>query len=528
MSISSNPQMSAVAAAAPCMVTPLSAGARAAALAAFAEVIGQHNVLTGQALEASYCRSTLPQKWRTRPAAALRPASREEVLRVVRIASQYRVPLHPISRGQNWGYGGPLPPKDGMVILDLSRLNRILEVNTELAYAVIEPGVSQQQLYDYLQEQRIPLIPDATGAGPDASIVGNVLQRGFGHTPYGNRILHVANMEVVLPDGQVIHTGFGDFPNARAAHVFPYGLGPWMDGSFTQSSRGTVTRMTVWLLPRPERLVGFALKVPHPQNLAAVVEGLRRLCLDGVVRSTVHIANDLRVISARRNYPYELCGGAIPLPDSLREQLRRTYGIGAWNLMGGLYGSRRMIAAAKADIRRTLGKVARVHFFGPCLLDLGRRLLDLAARAGLALSLRETVESAHSVYRLLCGEPSAEHLKGVFWRHHRVPEPLDMAQAGVLWYSPVLPMRASDALELLAPLELIFKRHRHEPLVTLSAVTTRALVGVISVCYDPDEPAQVDSAAACYQELRDTLTAAGFYPYRTGLQSHPRAGEPGA
>lgn len=488
-------------------------------LAAFATAIGPHNVLTGQPLEDRYCRSTLPPKWRTRPSAALQPASREEVVQLVRIAHRYHVPLHPISRGQNWGYGGPLPPTDGMVILDLSRLNRILEVNTELAYATLEPGVSQKQLYDFLQEHKFPLIPDATGAGPDASIVGNVLQRGFGHTPYGNRILHVANLEVVLPDGRVIHTGFGDFPGARAAEVFPYGLGPWTDGSFSQSAHGIVTRMTVWLLPRPERLVGFALKVPRFDDLAAVVEALRPLCLDGVVRSTVHIANDLRIISARRNYPYELTQGAVPLPESLRHDLRRRHGIGAWNLMGGLYGSRRTVRAASADIRRAFRNLARVHFFGPRLLDLARRVLGWASRTGLALSLHETVHSAHSVYRLLCGEPSAEHLRGVFWRHRRVPEPLDMAQAGVLWYSPVVPMRGQDALEMLHSAQPVFARHRLEPLVTLSAVTTRALVGVISVCYDPEDAAQVDSAAACYEELRETLTAAGFYPYRTGLQS---------
>jgi 4-cresol dehydrogenase (hydroxylating) len=398
-------------------------------------------------------------------------------------------------------------------------MNRILEVNTDLAYAVIEPGVSQQQLYDFLREHQIPLVPDATGAGPDASIVGNVLQRGFGHTPYGNRILHMANMEVVLPDGRVAHTGFGDYSNARAADVFPYGLGPWLDGAFTQSNLGIITRMTVWLLPQPERLIGFALKVPHADDLGRVVDVLRPLCLDGVVRSTVHIANDLRVISARGRYPYGKTSGQTPLPDDVRATLRRQYGIGAWNLMGGLYGSRRTVRAARADIRRAFRGVARVHFFGPRLLQLGRTALGFSARLGVGRSLLETVESADSVYRLLCGEPSAEHLRGVFWRHKRLPEPLDVARAGVLWFSPVTPMRGSDALEVVATAEPIFARYGFESLITLSAVTARALVGVISVCYDPEDADQTAAAAECYRMLSHTLTDRGFYPYRTGLQS---------
>lgn len=504
---------------APSHFDDLSAASLSRALEAWSTALGPQHVLTGAELETRYCRSSLPDAWRTRPAAAIRPASRDDVLRCVRIAHQYGVLLHPISRGQNWGYGGPLPPRDGMVILDLSRLNRILEVNTELAYAVIEPGVSQKQLYDYLSENHIPLLPDATGAGPDASIVGNVLQRGFGHTPYGNRILHVANFEVVLPDGQVIHTGFGDFPQARAAHVFPYGLGPWLDGSFTQSARSIVTRMTVWLLPKPQRLVAFALKVPRPADLGPLVDALRPLCLHGVVRSTVHIANDLRVISARTRYPYEQAAGQTPLPDHLRAALRRQCGIGAWNLMGGLYGSRAMVRSAKADIRRAFRGLAHVHFFGPPLLRLGRSTLRLVARLGLAQSLLETLESAESVYRLLTGNPAPEHLNGVFWRHQALPEPLDLAQAGVLWFSPVLPMRGQDALELVNLIDPVFAQHGFEPLVTLSAVTTRALVGVISVCYDPQSPHQVAAAANCYQNLAHNLRSAGFHPYRTGLQS---------
>lgn len=491
----------------------------AAALKAWSSVLSPEDVIVGDDLESRYCRTTLPEKSRTRPAAAVRPATREEVVKVVQIAQEFDVPLHPISRGQNWGYGGMLPPKDGMVIVDLSRMNRILEVNVDLGYAVIEPGVSQQQLYDYLQEHNIPLIPDATGAGPDASIIGNILQRGFGHTPYGNRILHVANMEAVLRDGSVVHTGFGDFPNARAADVFPYGLGPWLDGAFTQSSRGIVTRMTVWLLPKPERLTGFALKVPREEDLGRIVDVLRPLCLDGVVRSTVHIANDLRVISARSLYPYEKTGGHTPLPDDVRAGLRRQFGIGAWNLMGGMYGSRRMVNAAKADIRRAFRGVARVHFFGPGLLRLGRTALGLSTRFGIGRSVLETVESADSVYRLLAGEPSAEHLKGVFWRHKQLPDPLDVAQAGLLWYSPVLPMRGSDAQSMVAAAQPVFTHYGFEPLITLSAVTSRALVGVISVCYDPADALQTATAAECYRDLSHTLTSSGFYPYRMGVQS---------
>src|SRR5215469_6065048 len=66
--------------------------------------------------------------------AILRPASREEVQACVRIANRYGVALYPISSGKNWGYGSRLPASDHCALLDLSRMNRIVDFNEDLAY----------------------------------------------------------------------------------------------------------------------------------------------------------------------------------------------------------------------------------------------------------------------------------------------------------------------------------------------------------------------------------------------------------
>ena len=117
--------------------------------------------------------------------AILRPGTRDDVQEVVRIANRHRVPIYPISTGKNWGYGSRVPARDG-VLVDLGRMNRIVAFDEELAYVTIEPGVTQRQLYDYLQERGSSLWMDATGASPDCSIIGNTLERGFGHTPMGD------------------------------------------------------------------------------------------------------------------------------------------------------------------------------------------------------------------------------------------------------------------------------------------------------------------------------------------------------
>ena len=492
-----------------------------AAVQQWRAVLGTEHVLTDQATLDDYARCTLPRG--TRPRAVLRPGSTEEVSRVAAIANAHRVPIYPISCGKNWGYGDRCAPTDGQVIVELARMNRILEVNTELAYAVIEPGVTQGQLSQYLRNNDIPLWLDVTGAGPDASIVGNTLERGFGHTPYGDHFAHSCGMEIVLPDGRVLQTGFGRFANAQARWVYPWGVGPWIDGLFTQSSFGIITRLGIWLLPKPQRCLAFAMKIAEHGQLAALIDRLRWLRLHGVLNSTVHVANDLRVISASQSYPVAAAQGIFPLPESVRNKLRRQAGIGLWNVMGALYGTRSAVAAARKEVRRTLSPLGKVHFFGDRLLSLGMAVARWLERLGLAAGLCRTVRSAASVYALLCGQPAADHLNGIYWRSglpkDQSPDPVS---AGLMWLSPVLPMTGQACTELLGIVEPMLARYGFEPLITFTAISPRALVCVISIYYDKHDPHQTAQAGRCYDCLLDELIACGYVPYRTSIQGMAR------
>jgi 4-cresol dehydrogenase (hydroxylating) len=490
-----------------------------AALAAWENLLGREHVRYDAETLNRYSKSTLP--WSTRPSAVLRPDGTREVSELVKIAARYRIPLHPISRGKNWGYGDACASTDGQVIVDLGRMNRILEVNEELAYAVIEPGVTQGQMYEHLRDQYPSLMLDVTGAGPEASIVGNTLQRGFGHTPYGNHFLHMSGMEVILPDGEVIETSFGARDrNAVAKHVFPWGQGPYLDGLFTQSNLGIVTRMGIWLMPRPEVIEAFALAVPHEEQFAPLIDALRWLKLHDVVKSAVHVANDLRVISAQRAYPWELTGGKTPLPADVRLQLRREGGIGAWNVMGGLYGTRETVAAAKQVVLRKLSKIGRVHFFTRTKINLAKRLAQIARRVGLRTGLENRLRSAESVYDLLCGIPTADHLRGTGWRSKT-----DLRQAddpncdvGLAWISPCLPLSGDLCATTAVDLGQIFRVHGFDPLFTFSAITDRAAVCVASINYDAASDRESVDAANCLDTAERALRAEHLIPYRPHLR----------
>ena len=99
------------------------------------------------------------------PSAAVAPAGVEEVQTVVKIANNYKVPLWPVSTGKNLGYGGTSPALSGTVILDLKRMNRVLEVNDKNHYALVEPGVSYFDLYRYIQENKLKVWIDPPDPG---------------------------------------------------------------------------------------------------------------------------------------------------------------------------------------------------------------------------------------------------------------------------------------------------------------------------------------------------------------------------
>ena len=79
--------------------------------------------------------------------AAVAPDTVEQVQKVMRIANTFKVPMFPISTGKNLGYGGSAPNLSGSVVLDLKRMNRVLEVDDKRHFALVEPGVSYFDLY---------------------------------------------------------------------------------------------------------------------------------------------------------------------------------------------------------------------------------------------------------------------------------------------------------------------------------------------------------------------------------------------
>ena len=488
-----------------------------------AEIVGPDHVDTDPARMARLFPSTYPQSHL--PLGFVRPASAEDVAAIVKAAGDLGASLYPISRGRNWGYGDACPTSGGQVVMDLGRMNRILHIDEDLAYAVIEPGVTQGQLADALTERGAGLWFDSTGAGPEASIVGNVMERGFGHTAYGDRVRTVSGMEVVMADGARLRTGFGDVKGSAVGAVYPYGVGPYLDGMFTQSSFGIVTEMTIWLMPEPTHFAAAICQVKRHEDIFELIERLRPLRLDETLRSIVHIGNDLRLISGRMRYPYERAGGHTPLPEGLRRSLSEELDVTPWSFSAALYGDAGQVGAAKAKLKKALrGLDCRLIFLDDRKLAIARTLAGTLSFLPAGRALKEKLEQAEPSVGLLKGRPSEAFLPGAYWRSRTplpVGRPLNPAEdgCGMIWIGPVLPATARDLERLLDIAEPVFRAHGFDFLLTLSFVTARSLSAVMTITYDREDEGERDKARACHREVAEMTARAGYPAYRGHSQA---------
>lgn len=444
-----------------------------------------------------------------RPVAIVRPASLDQVRDVVRCAASHRLHLYPISGGKNWGLGSRVPSTDGAALLDLGRMNRILEFDEAMAFVTVEPGVTFEQLYRFLAERRSRLFANTTGGSPLASVLGNALERGDGTGPYGDRASHVAGLEVVLGTGEVLRTGFARYPASPLGPLHRYGVGPALDGVFSQSNLGIVTRMTLWLSPLPRALAAIRFSFGDPRNVAGCVDAFRELRLEGTLRSVASLWNDYRVLSVEGSYPWREAGERTPLTRATVARLAKAWGGATWFGLCAIY------AASTAQCEAAVARVRE-------LLSPHVDELSAEQKSGEPVSGAELFTTSEPALRFLQGIPHEGSLRSMYWRKRDAPGgPLDpdRDRCGLLWSCPTVPLRGADVARAVAVAEEMMPERGFEPLIAMVAQTERAMYLFPLIVYDRDVPGEDQRARSCHDALLREYSTLGYLPHRLGLQS---------
>lgn len=465
--------------------------------------------------------------------AVLLPDSTEQVSAALRIASAHGIAVYPWSRGRNWGYGSRTPVMDGSVGIDLGRMNRIVDIDDEMGTATVEAGVSFWDLVNALRDRGDRWFVSVPGTSADASVLGNLLERGWGFGPTSDRFAHSAGMEVVLADGTIVQTGLRRWDDARAGTLHRWGSGPFMDGLFTQSNFGIVTRVTVFLAPMPNVHSTFLYRVDDEERLPGLIDALRWLRMHGILRTNVTIGNVYRQVMIRERFPRQSLDDPAEIPDEQLEQLKRKHGLGNFNGLGALYcASPEQLDAEERIVHRSLAPHVDAMVFLDPRTQRGRLTLRDSILKGTGYDIDALMEHYYEHTRML-GDVHSKGLHGAFWRK---PEgeydfaDLDGHGVGFIWVDPVVPFRGSDVLDAVRLATGIQRRFGFEPNFAFNAVTERSMMMTCALVYDGDA-VDLDAAAhACSRALAEAFTEAGFPLGRltTRTMDYAATGDPGA
>lgn len=445
--------------------------------------------------------------------AVLSPESTEQVSEIMRIASRHGVAVYPWSRGRNWGYGSRTPIVDGSVGIDLGRMRRILDIDDEMGTATVEAGVSFWDLVQALHERGSRWFVSVPGTSADASVVGNLLERGWGFGPYSDRFAHSTGMEVVLADGTVVQTGLRRWSDARAGTLHRWGSGPAMDGLFTQSNFGIVTSLTVFLAPVPNFHSTFLYRVDGEDRLPSLIDALRWLRMQGIVRTNVTIGNVYRQIMIRERVPRQSVHEPAELSDDRLVELKHKHGLGDFNGIGALYCvSAEQLEAEERIVHHALEPHVDAMVFLDPRTQRGRLTQRDSVLAKTGYDIDALMDHYYEHTRML-GDVTGRGLHGAFWRK---PEgdydfaDLDGHGVGFIWVDPVVPFRGSDVRDAVRLASRIQREYGFEPNFAFNAVTERSMMMTCALVYDATAGDLDARAHACSRALGDAMVAAGF------------------
>ena len=223
------------------------------------------------------------------PAVVARPRTVEQVQHVMRTATALRVPVVP--QGARTGLSGAANASDGCIVLSLTAMDRILEIDPVDRTALVEPGVVNAALTRRAAEYGLTYPPDPS-SWEECTIGGNIgtASGGLCCVKYGVTAEYVLGLDVVLPDGRLLRTG-----RRTAKGVAGYDLTRLVVGS--EGTLGVVVRAVLALKPKPPEQLALAAEFPSAE---AACDAVCRIMESGQVPSLLELMDrtSLRAVNS--------------------------------------------------------------------------------------------------------------------------------------------------------------------------------------------------------------------------------------
>jgi 4-cresol dehydrogenase (hydroxylating) len=456
--------------------------------------------------------------------------------KLLTLANVHRFCIYPISSGKNWGYGSFQFDANNRakIILDLSQLKRITATDKSLGLITLQPGVTQQDLFEFLTKHDWPYMTPVTGAGPSCSIVGNALERGYGITPRTDHFGAVNALKAYIPHPEYCEKQFESAISALDSSnedfidkTFKWGLGPYLDGIFSQSSLGIVSEMTIRLAPLPKSFCSFYIKIPShtklPNALDLIKDTLQEF--EGIVGS-INLMDRRRLVAMTSTNPNGASAHQT-MSEQQVEHLATTNKLPEWMIVGSIYGNKQIVQATKNYIRDKTRKIGTVYFSDGLLLKVANKILNLPLpKIAIVKTLKAQIKSLQEGADIMLGKPNQVALPLAYWRNPRInpdkSKQLNPAKdgCGLLWYAPLIPMKKASIETFIQFVRKTCAKHGIEPLITFTNLRHDCIDATVPIVFNLEDKDACETAHNCLDELISGGREFGFIPYRlnTGQQ----------
>jgi 4-cresol dehydrogenase (hydroxylating) len=389
-------------------------------------------------------------------------------------------------------------------VIDLRLMNKIIEYNDEFGFVIIEPGVTFIDLYKFLFEQGCKYIVSGFTGSPDASVMGNALDKGIGRGQYGNRQLSSEVKEVLIANGDLVdlkqHCGFED----TTANLQYSTVGVDLSSIFYQSNFAIVTKIVVHLEQIPEHLLVLSLSIDSDQMMLQLINKFKNLNSMRVIEPVYAIYNDIKMLVA---------SGATKHTQPV------TLPFNKWNSSLAIH----CCCIEELELKQKL---------------ITQQLADINSNVSFAQINKAAATELIKKSLLPNFEPNADELKFLFnlgytnnfdqrslyWDSKTLfsqrTNPIDDG-CGLIFFVPKIPLNSLHLERALQLLANIAEKHAIQTPITIQFKSKQLLCLVLPILFDLTDLSAKTKAQNYYNELFQTFADHGYIPSRINSISMP-------
>jgi 4-cresol dehydrogenase (hydroxylating) flavoprotein subunit len=457
--------------------------------------------------------------------AVYQPKSIQELVENYMRLKQEHEKIWVVSKGHNWGYGCAAPVRSGGLLIDLQLCREIRNFDPEHGIITVEPGVTYGDLEKFLQQHGPDWLTPVHGGGPTCSVLGNILERGYGITPHADHFAALTHLKAILASGEIYQGTLSEIGVPRLDRLFKYGIGPYYDGIFTQSGLGIVTEVTLRLAPRTERCEMFYFNALNEADLPLLVSAIKKTKRElGSAVGGMNLINRERVLTMGISYPEDKIKKRLPLDAEDLHKFSRSLAVTPWLIVGMLYGTNEVTRAAKKRLLKNFSHVKMRKFF---YSSAKRPLFQILMKTLEFLkfnSLVTLLEKVDLAFQTLNGHPNSVALKLAYWKNQT--QPLNSGelnpsedQCGLIWYAPLVEMKDDVVRQYVQFIQEASEKFQFNSIITLTTIDDLCFDSTIPILFNKSDPEDQRRAQEFYQYLLQEGLKRGFFPYRLNVES---------